>query len=163
MPDQQPDAGDRHLDDVFGLLRALGIREVSYSLDGYGDSGDSTLDSVLYTDDREQHALPNLPIGFGYSGQIRRLTSSLDDIVTSAPEGNWFDNEGGFGSVVIRPFEANPAMRVDCDMTYREDGDYGDGDQADEEDENFDEVITPGISADAIPPLPTIIIGEARP
>jgi hypothetical protein len=52
------------------------------------------------------------------------LPELLGNIVADAPEGDWVNNEGGYGSVYVRPFEGEEALTIDCDMSYREDGDY---------------------------------------
>lgn len=121
---------------VAALLRALGIAEVSFSLDGSGDSGDTSFDGVLYADGRHLMELPDLPIGFGSDGRVLGLFGYLDDFAANLPDGDWVNNEGGYGTVTIRPFADDDHERFECDMTYREEGDYGD----DDDDESFDDI-----------------------
>jgi hypothetical protein len=51
------------------------------------------------------------------------------------PEGDWINNEGGYGTVILRPQENDPDLQVECAMTYR-DG-YEDEDEDFEDDEEF--------------------------
>lgn len=46
--------------------------------------------------------------------------------VYELPEGDWINNEGGHGNVVLHPQEADPECQVECDMTYGEDSDEPD-------------------------------------
>jgi hypothetical protein len=123
---------------VMLLLTTLGIEAIVYELDGSCDSGDCTLEEVRYADGRTGNTIPNLPIGFFDGGAIQYLEGRLDDIASDLPEGNWYDNEGGYGTVTIHPAELDPEIRYDVDMTYREEGDYG-GDNNDD-DEVFDDI-----------------------
>lgn len=135
---QPPQAEDR--DRVFALLAALGVDEIIYSLNGSGDSGDSDLDGVRYADGRDATGLPAIAIGFHADGQPRMLAAYLDDLASDEPDGDWVNNEGGYGTVTFRPRADEPCERVECDMTYREEGDYGD----DEDPDDFeDELIEP--------------------
>lgn len=117
------------------MLAALGIVEVTFCLDGGGDSGECDLESVLYADGRRDAHLPSVPIGFSDSGDIMLLDLSLDAIASDVPDGDWCNNEGGYGSVSFFPTEPCPDDWIVCNMTYRVDGDYGD------EDEDFDEIF----------------------
>ena len=119
------------------ILRALEITEIVYSLNGSGDSGDTDLDSVTYRNDPAAHDLPDIPIFISDSGAIRYLPALLEDIVSDAPDGDWVNNEGGYGTVYVRPFEDQDTLSIECDMTFREDGDYGDDD--DYEDDDFED------------------------
>src|SRR5690606_2922560 len=122
------------LDERLGtILRALAITEIEYSLSGGGDSGESTLERVTYREGDDKATLPDVPIFITDSGQIRHLPDLLESIVVDAPEGDWVNNEGGYGTVYVRPFEEDDDLTIDCDMTFREDGDYGD----DDDDEEF--------------------------
>lgn len=67
------------------------------------------------------------------------LSWLLDDLVADLPGGDWVNNEGGYGTVTIRPFEEDEDLRFECDMTFRDEGDYGDeNDEEEFEDEDFD-------------------------
>lgn len=117
---------------AIALLRAIGIAELEYSLDGGGDSGDATLERIEHRDARRLDRLPDIPTGVDGAGRPRLLSWLLDDIVADLPDGDWVNNEGGYGTVIVRPFEEDEDLRFDCDMTFREEGDYGD-------DEDFQE------------------------
>jgi hypothetical protein len=124
---------------AIALLRAIGIQELGYALDGSGDSGDSTLERIQHVDGRLLDKLPEIPTGVDGSGRPRMLSWLLDDLVADLPEGDWVNNEGGYGTVTIRPFEENEDLRFECDMTFRDEGDYGDeNDEEEFEDEDFD-------------------------
>jgi len=124
---------------LMSLLRTLGIEEIEYSLSGGGDSGETTLERVAYRDGRTVHELPNIPVGISATGQVVTIDHLLDGIAGDLPEGDWVNNEGGYGAVFIRPFEDDEDLRFECDMTFREEGDYGDDDVFVDEDEFDDE------------------------
>ena len=113
---------------AIALLRALQIEQVEYSLNGGGDSGETTLERVVCRDGRVLAALPNIPVGITAEGAVESLDHLLDDIAGDLPEGDWVNNEGGYGTVIIRPFENGDELRFQCEMTFREEGDYGDDD-----------------------------------
>lgn len=138
------------IDPVTALLRALGITEIEFSLSGGGDSGEVTLEHISYQDGRTEHKVPDIPTEILNTGAVRTLPDVLEQIVADAPEGDWVNNEGGYGTVVIRPFEEDEDLVVDCDMTFREEGDYGDDDEF--VDEEPDEEL--GEPANT-PPTPT--------
>lgn len=124
---------------AIALLRAIGIQELEYALDGGGDSGDSTLERIQHVDGRLLDKLPDIPTGIDGTGRARTLSWLLDDLVADLPEGDWVNNEGGYGTVIIRPFEEDEDLCFECDMTFREEGDYGDENEDEEfEDEEFD-------------------------
>lgn len=122
---------------AIALLRAIGIQELEYSLDGGGDSDDATLERIQHREGRTLDGLPDIPIGIDPNGRPRMLDALLDDLVADLPEGDWVNNEGGYGTVIIRPFEEDGELCFECDMTFREEGDYGDDDE-EFEDEDFD-------------------------
>lgn len=72
---------------VIALLRALGIKEIEYSLSGGGDSGETTLERVAYRDGRTVHELPNIPVGISGPGQVETIDHLLDRLVTDLPAG----------------------------------------------------------------------------
>lgn len=122
---------------AIALLRALGIAELEFSLDGGGDSGATTLERIEHRDGRRLDLLPDIPTGVDGAGRPRLLSWLLDDLVADLRDGDWVDNEGGYGTVIIRPFEEDEDLRFDCDMTFREEGDYGDDE--DFQEEEFDD------------------------
>lgn len=130
------------------ILRTLQITKIEYSLNGGGDSGETTLERVTYRNDPLAHDLPDIPIFIGDRGEIRHLSELLENLVADAPEGDWVNNEGGYGTVYVRPFEDEEDLTIDCDMSYREDGDYGD----DGDDQFVDDEL---VDDEAMPPLPS--------
>jgi hypothetical protein len=108
------------LDHYLAILKALGITEVNYCLSGGGDSGTAELQHILDRDGN-QRPLPTVTIGFTDAGGIVSLDERLDDLVANIPDGDWCNNEGGYGTVILRPQETDPDLQVDCDMTYGED------------------------------------------
>ena len=101
------------------ILKALGVSEIQYSLSGGGDSGTTTLESVHYLDGRVA-PLPAVTIGISRMGPIL-LDERLDQIVADLPAGDWCNNEGGYGTVILRPQETDDLLQIECDMTYGED------------------------------------------
>lgn len=113
------------LDHCLAILKALQIADVSYCLSGGGDSGTAELNHVLYADGRHG-PLPAVTIDITDSGDVVSLDQRLDDLVGNIPDGDWINNEGGYGTVVLLPQEEDPDGRVQCDMTYGEDSDEPD-------------------------------------
>ena len=141
------------------ILRALEIIEIEYALNGSGDSGEGSLERVEYKDGTETHALPDIPIFIGNSGDIERLSDLLIGLAENAPDGDWVNNEGGYGSVYIHPFEDDEDLQIDCDMTFREDGDYGDDDD-DNDDDFVDDDLTDDDDSGADGSVPLLVVGE---
>jgi hypothetical protein len=119
------------LDHCLAILEALQIAEVRYCLSGGGDSGTAELTDVLFADGRHGR-IPPVTVAVTDTGTVLCLDECLENIVYDIPDGDWINNEGGHGNVVLRPQETDPAARVECDMTYGEDSD-----EADFEDEDF--------------------------
>lgn len=138
------------------ILRALAITELEYSLSGGGDSGETMLERVSYRDAPDSTDLPDIPIFITDVGQLRHLPELLDGIVADAPDGDWVNNEGGSGTVYVRPFEDDETLAIECDMTYRDDGDYGDDDEEDFVDEDSDD----GAFDEGDRHVPVIVTGE---
>jgi hypothetical protein len=113
------------------ILKALGVSEVRYCLSGGGDSGTTELEQVLYLDGRHG-LLPPVTVAVSNCGGIVCLDERLEGLVSDVPDGDWVNNEGGYGHVVLRPQESDPDLQVECDMTYGEEG--GDPDFEDDED-----------------------------
>ncbi len=141
------------------ILRALQITRIEYCLSGGGDSGETTLERVEYRDSPTSHDLPDIPIFISDTGQTQNLPDLLERIVADAPEGDWVNNEGGFGTVYVRPFEDEEGFSLECDMMFREDGDYGD----DDDDEFVDEEQSGFEDADLAGSVPVTIVGEVAP
>ena len=108
------------LEHCLAILKALQIDEVSYCLSGGGDSGTVEINHVLYADGRHG-PLPTVTIDITDAGGIVSLDERLENIVYELPDGDWINNEGGYGNVVLRPQETDPDCQVECDMTYGED------------------------------------------
>jgi hypothetical protein len=120
-------------DQIMALLGALGIEEIEFSLDGGGDSGDTTLEHVRYADGHEGNRIPDIAIGFHPRGEASTLESYLENLASDLPEGDWVNNEGGYGEVFIRP-TADEDERFECNMTFRDE--YEDEDDFDEDPED---------------------------
>ncbi len=141
------------------ILRALGITEIEYSLSGGGDSGESTLERVTYEKDGDRTHLPDIPIFIADAGEILHLPDLLESIVVDAPDGDWVNNEGGYGTVYVHPFEIDHDLAIECDMTFREDGDYGDDDDDEEFIDDDADDAAPGQDVH----VPVIVTGEVAP
>ena len=107
------------------ILKALHIIEVSYCLSGGGDSGTAELDHVLYADGITG-PLPTVTLGVTDAGGIVCLDECLENKVYDLPDGDWINNEGGHGTVILRPQETDPDSQVECNMTYGEESDFED-------------------------------------
>jgi hypothetical protein len=115
------------------ILKALQIGEVRYSLSGGGDSSTTTLEDVSHSDGRRV-ALPTVTIGIDDFGEgVVTLDERLESLVADIPDGDWINNEGGYGSVILRPQEPE-GDHIECDMTYGDDegaADFEDDETAD--------------------------------
>jgi hypothetical protein len=138
------------LDFCLNVLRVLDIEEVTYRLDGGGDSGTVYLEAVMYRDGREVSTLPKITIGITCGGYTITLADWLLDLIYDIPDGDWINNEGGRGNVRLRPFEADG--QVLCAITYGEEG-------TDEPDFDDDECPDTGFD-DRGPELGTIMIDD---
>lgn len=143
-------APDSRRDRVITLLRALNISRVTYSLNGEGDSGECCLSEVEYADGRSTSNLPEVPIGFSAIGAVHLLPYFVEELAADLPEGDWVNNEGGYGTVTIHPFEDDLDARFDCEMTYRT---YYDEDDDEFEDLELDDEPVAKPSDDAVPPI----------
>ena len=137
------------------ILRHLGVSSVDFSFSGSGDSGDMELDYIEWL---PQHAdgspvvkakLSDIPFSAHYSNQnIRSSCSVLEAVIRMADEsleaehGGWENNEGAYGNVWIRPFEADPISLECTDYEPDEDQDFGD-DFGEEPEEDFEEDENP--------------------
>jgi hypothetical protein len=110
------------LEHCLAILKMLKISEVRYCLSGGGDSGTTELEYVLYCDGRNG-PLPTVTLGITDAGGIVCLDECLDRIVADIPDGDWCNNEGGYGHVTLRPQESDEDLQVECDMTYGEESD----------------------------------------
>jgi hypothetical protein len=145
-------AARNRVERLFPLLRALGIAEIRYDLNGSGDSGDCDLGEVLHADGTTSTTLPDLPIGFDGAGRVALLGIFLSNFAADLPEGDWVNNEGGYGTVSIRPGETDPDLWFECDMTYRTE-------YEDEDDEEFDDLH---FATDDGDDVPAIVVAELR-
>jgi hypothetical protein len=98
------------------VLKALGVSEIIYHLSGGGDEGTVELEQVIWLDGREA-PLPAVTIGITGAGAVK-LDECLESLVADLPDGDWVNNEGGYGNVILRPQETDEALRTECDMTY---------------------------------------------
>jgi hypothetical protein len=138
---------------VLACLEALDIEELTVSLDGSGDSGDAVLDCALTRAGETVVALPRITIAVTPSGEAITLEELAVNVAAELPEGNWVDNEGGYGIVTYRPFEDDPGSRVDVDMTYRDEYEGDDDPDFEDEPEDYE---------DSVPALPDLT-GAALP
>lgn len=147
--------------DIIDLLRALEVETITFSLNGGGDSGETSVDEVRYLHGRIAHDVPPVPIAITNDGQLVQLDALLANTAADAPDGDWVNNEGGFGSVTVQPFEDDPFDWLVCDMTYRDD----DPEEEDDEDgdpslaDSFDVRDGPG---DATAPSTITVVGEVQ-
>jgi hypothetical protein len=120
------------LEHCLAILKALQITEVSYCLSGGGDQGTVEINHVLHAGG---HCGPMPPVtaGVSDSGSTISLDERLENLIYDLPDGDWINNEGGHGTVVLRPQEENPEDQIACDMTYGEDSDEPDFEDEDEE------------------------------
>jgi hypothetical protein len=120
------------LEYCLAILKALHISEVRYCLSGGGDSGTAELEHVLYHDGRPG-PLPSVTLAITDVGGIVCLDERLEHIVADFPDGDWVNNEGGYGHVTLRPLESDEDLQVECDMTYGQedsDPDFEDDEQS---------------------------------
>jgi hypothetical protein len=134
------------LEYCLAMLKALQINEVRYCLSGGGDSGTTELEHVLYHDGRDG-PLPSVTLAITDVGGIVCLDERVENIVADIPDGDWVNNEGGYGHVTLRPQEGDEDLQVECDMTYGEE----DSDPGFEDDESPDfNDADPGTAGDTI-------------
>ncbi len=131
------------LEYCLAILKALQIAEVSYCLSGGGDSGTVEINHVLYSDGHDG-PLPVVTVGITDVGSTINLDERLETIIYDLPDGDWINNEGGHGTVILRPQEAYSEDQVECDMTYADDSDEPDFE--DEDFESDDEFLAPGLN-----------------
>ena len=135
------------LERAVAILRALRITEIQYSLSGGGDSGEVTLEHVRYEHGRIAHELPSIPIAILNNGMLATLDDVLENIVADAPEGDWVNNEGGQGTVIVNPFEDDEDAIVECDVTFNDYDDRDDDDFIDDDDDDPDDDPPPAAPA----------------
>jgi|GEM_PF-6695585 len=105
------------------ILAALGVSEISFTLEGGGDEGTIEFDDISWLPQHpdgtpvQERALDTIPHFDG------NLLHALQDGVSEWPD-NWADGEGGYGNVTIRPFAEDPAERIDIAMVYRDGEDH---------------------------------------
>jgi hypothetical protein len=130
------------------ILKALAISEVRYCLSGGGDSGTTELEQVVYVDGHHG-PLPSVTLNITDCGGIVCLDERLEAIVADLPDGDWVNNEGGHGSVILRPQESDEDLQFECDMTYGEESDDPDFEDDEEFSSDFNE-SDPGTSGDPL-------------
>jgi len=148
------------LDRAVAILRALDIEEIQYSLSGGGDSGEVELDHVRLRDGSQGNVLPDVPVLIDKGGNVHSLCEALERIVADAPEGDWVNNEGGHGTVWVRPFadDGEDEEVIECDMTFGDEEGYDD-DSDEFDDDDFDD--DPDDDPDpAAPASPSVQAGE---
>lgn len=131
---------------VLVCLRELELEEAVVSLDGSGDSGDATFDSAVTRAGETLYQLPTvtvLPTRYGNT-----LDALVRDVASNAPDGNWYDNEGGYGTVTFYPFAADSDDTVVCDMTYRDE--YPDEESGFDDDDDVDALEEPDQESDTL-------------
>ena len=129
-------------DNALHLLKALYVGEAVYRLDGGGDSGTVELEEVISADG-SAGAFPAATVDFTDQGRTVQLRAALLDLLYDVPDFDWIKNEGGRGTVLLRPQEDDPGLRIECDMTWNGDED-GDPDFEDDDDGHKPDQAVPG-------------------
>jgi hypothetical protein len=142
-------SGDSHVvymqqEEVVGILRALGVEMLQFTLSGGGDSGACDIEEIVW----RTHHDDGGPVTQVRLASIPHLNGCLEsELCTAAaewPEMDWVNNVGGYGSIIIQPFADDPDERVSIDMNYNEE----DQDDLGEDPELGDEL---DLQADAEP------------
>ena len=109
---------DSELDYCLAILKALGITKVEYILSGGGDEGSADFDRLTDRNGQQHNTLPSITIGITDHGSVISLDERLVDVVAQIPEGDWCNNEGGHGTVILRPQDLPSAGEPlgDCDQ-----------------------------------------------
>ena len=119
---------------LLACLSALDLTELVVRLDGSGDSGDAEFDHAVTSTGQTLYELPKITIEPGYPFSTNLETLVLE-VASNTPDGNWYDNEGGYGTVTFYPF--NDDDPVECNMTYRDEYPGEDGDDFEDEDDDL--------------------------
>ena len=77
------------------------------------------------------------------------LTNASKTSSRNIPDGDWCNNEGGYGNVILRPQESDEDLQVECDMTYGEESDDADFEDDERLDSDFNDT-DPDTSGEAI-------------
>jgi hypothetical protein len=133
------------LEHCLAILKALQIEEVSYCLSGGGDSGTVDVNGVLYADGH-LGVMPTVTVGITDGGDLVTLAERLENLVYDLPDGDWINNEGGYGNVYLRPQKLDPGLQVECDMTWGDDNDEPDFEDEEESEEPDFKDPNPGAS-----------------
>lgn len=148
---------------IVDLLRALDIEAIVFDLNGGGDSGETTLEELRYRDGRTPGEIPQLPIAITSYGAVATLGYYLSDTAADAPEGDWVNNEGGYGTVTILPFAAVADDCLTCEMTYREEYDDDDDDEPHEDwDQSLDEFDVTETQGEGDATAAVVVLGELQ-
>src|SRR5260370_38003508 len=91
------------LDHCLAILKVIGVSEIQYALDGEGDSGTTTLDTVHFLDGPSPRLLPPLTIGLADYGGLLTLAGLLDELVAELSPCEWVNNESGYGAAIPPP------------------------------------------------------------
>lgn len=136
-------------EEALSLLVALGVEEVHFSLSGGGDDGTIELEGLSWKD-RHPDGSPVVPVDLEKIPYFQgNLMDALSDGAAEWPDGDWCNNEGGRGSIIIRPFAEDEEERLMIDMTYgdeeADDDEFGEDLEVDgEDDEEADDADVPG-------------------
>jgi hypothetical protein len=80
---------------LFGLLEELGVRKISIEYDGGGDSG--SIESIQFID-KDGKPIADEVIPTDYMSSI---DTAGYEILHSLYQTDWWNNEGGFGTLII--------------------------------------------------------------
>lgn len=99
-------------------LRVLGIQRIVFTLDGGGDSGNVDITEIDWANEKVEKVdlklLPSPTPGFS-------LASYMIEVVADMPDGDWVNNEGGYGTITFMPFASKDIEEcVEIDMSYHE-------------------------------------------
>jgi len=145
---------------IIELLKALDIEAIIFDLNGGGDSGETTLEELRYRDGRAPGEIPQLPIAITSYGAVATLGYYLSDTAADAPEGDWVNNEGGYGTATILPFAAVADDCLTCEMTYREE--YDDDEPHEDWDQSLDEFDVTGTQGEGDATAAVVVLGELQ-
>jgi hypothetical protein len=100
--------------DALKFLASLGIMKVTIGFDGGGDSGslgDITFEGI--TEGREMLKPPELG-----DMTILDFVSNLADRLLEETQYDWYNNDGGFGTITIVPGDEQRPLHVDMNVRF---------------------------------------------
>jgi hypothetical protein len=111
-------------EEIVQILAALGVEEISFRLEGYGDNGDIELEdaikwATLNLDGNPVIAVDLEQLPFENGSLLNAIECSIEDW----PDGDWINNEGGSGVIIIRPFDKECPIIIDMAYGFEEDCD----------------------------------------